>query len=89
VGRFLLATSRPEAIASFLWLEADDRMAEVRIVQVELNGEPGILMRAHGRPIAAMVLEVGEGQVQTIHLVANPAKLGGLGKVRAPHAENS
>lgn len=46
----------------------------------ELNGQPGALVRDRaGAVLAAWVLEILDGQVQTIRSVTNPAKLAHLG----------
>lgn len=37
-----------------------------------------------GRPVTALVLDVSEGMIQTIRLVANPEKLDGVRAVEAP-----
>jgi RNA polymerase sigma-70 factor, ECF subfamily len=78
VGRFLLAIRRPEATASFLRLPGPDQLPDLRVVPVELNGEPGIVVMAAGRPIGALGLQVGDERVQAIHLIANPEKLRGV-----------
>jgi len=39
------------------------------------NGRVGLVARVGGRAFTAMAVTVGEGQVQTLHVVANPAKL--------------
>jgi hypothetical protein len=37
-----------------------------------------------GKPVTALVLDVSEGMIQTIRLVANPEKLDGVRAVEAP-----
>ena len=50
--------------------------------QTELNGQPGALLRdREGAVLAAWVLEIADGCIQTIRSVANPAKLAHLGPV--------
>jgi RNA polymerase sigma-70 factor (ECF subfamily) len=50
------------------------------LVRTELNGQPGaILCDRAGAVLAAWVLEIADGQVQTIRSVTNPAKLAHLG----------
>lgn len=39
------------------------------------NGALGIVARVAGQPIAAMAVSVGDGTIQSLQLVANPAKL--------------
>jgi hypothetical protein len=47
----------------------------VRVGLAQANGEPGILVTAEGRPIMAIVLDVTNGVVQAVQVVANPDKL--------------
>jgi hypothetical protein len=51
---------------------------------VRVNSEPGVVITSGGEPISALVLDVSDGVVQTIHLVANPEKLTGVRAVEAP-----
>jgi RNA polymerase sigma-70 factor (ECF subfamily) len=49
---------------------------------VEVNGQPGALFSdADGAVIAAMALDIAEGQIQGINSVVNPDKLQHLGEV--------
>jgi RNA polymerase sigma-70 factor (ECF subfamily) len=50
--------------------------AHLRVAQV--NGGPGIVATLEGRPVATVILDVADGVIQTIHLVANPHKLIGI-----------
>ena len=53
-----------------------------RLEQIELTGQPGALVRDRADSLlAAWVLEIVDGQVQTIRSVTNPAKLAHLGPV--------
>lgn len=48
-----------------------------KLEQTELNGLPGVIVRDRdGGVLAAWVLEVLDGQIQTIKGITNPAKLG-------------
>jgi RNA polymerase sigma-70 factor (ECF subfamily) len=44
----------------------------------EINGQPGIITYAGGRPLSAMILDVIEGRIRSIYIVSNPEKLAGL-----------
>jgi RNA polymerase sigma-70 factor (ECF subfamily) len=55
--------------------------AHLHIAQV--NGGPGILAALEGKPVAAVILDVAGGVIQTIHLVANPDKLIGIRAIEA------
>ncbi|HEX3811353.1 MAG TPA: RNA polymerase sigma factor SigJ [Mycobacteriales bacterium] len=45
---------------------------------VQIGDGPGIIVTSGGTPITAIVLDLMDGQIANIHLVANPAKLHGL-----------
>jgi RNA polymerase sigma-70 factor (TIGR02957 family) len=48
----------------------------VRIHVTEVNGQPGAMaIDAHDRLVAVMGLDIADGQIQTIHSIANPDKL--------------
>jgi RNA polymerase sigma-70 factor (TIGR02957 family) len=49
---------------------------EVRLARV--NDGPGLVTTAGAKPVGALVLEIADGLVQSIDLMANPDKLGGL-----------
>jgi RNA polymerase sigma-70 factor (ECF subfamily) len=44
----------------------------------EVNGQPAIVATRHGRPYAALLLDIRDGQVHTLYAVVNPDKLKGL-----------
>ena len=78
VARFLLAISTESQMARFLRSIGTEPPRDVRIRLAQVNGGPGILVTSEGKPITAIVLDVADGVVHTIHLVANPEKLGGV-----------
>jgi RNA polymerase sigma-70 factor (ECF subfamily) len=48
----------------------------VRIQLTEVNGQPGAMaIDAQDRPVGVIGLDLAEGQIQTIHSIANPDKL--------------
>jgi hypothetical protein len=49
---------------------------------VEINGGPGTVITAGGKPIAAVTTVITGGRISAIHLIANPDKLQGLGAGR-------
>jgi RNA polymerase sigma-70 factor (ECF subfamily) len=52
------------------------QLGVVAIRRAEINGQPGALfLDADGVPIAAISLDIIDGQVQTMHAVSNPEKL--------------
>ena len=55
---------------------------EAKVEPREMNGQPGAILRDRGgKVISTFVLDVLDGQIQTIRSVANPDKLGHLGPV--------
>jgi len=58
------------------------RTAGVVVRPAEINGQPGAMfLDPHGRLINVFVLDIAEGQVQTIRSVINPGKLRHLGSL--------
>ena len=52
------------------------RLSVTAIRPAEINGQPGaILLDPDGVPVAAVSLDIADGQVQTMHFVSNPEKL--------------
>ena len=78
VARFLVAVAKEEQTARFLQSVGSEPSAEVRVHLAQVNGGPGVVITAGGEPITALVLDVSEGLVQTVRLVANPEKLAGV-----------
>jgi RNA polymerase sigma-70 factor (ECF subfamily) len=46
--------------------------------EVDINGQPGVVLRVDGTAISAMVVDVAEGRINAVRIVANPDKLGAL-----------
>lgn len=84
VARFLVAVANEEQMVRFLRSVGSEPSGGVRVHPAQVNGGPGVVITAGGEPISALVLDVSEGVVQTIHLVANPEKLAGVRAVEAP-----
>jgi RNA polymerase sigma-70 factor (TIGR02957 family) len=79
VARFLLAIATEERMARFLRsVGREPIVADLRVRVAPVNGGPGILVVSGDKPISALVLDVSEGVVRSIHLVANPEKLAGV-----------
>jgi RNA polymerase sigma-70 factor (ECF subfamily) len=48
----------------------------------QVNGQPGAIFRdRHGKVLATLVLDILDGQIQTLRSVSNPDKLGHVGPV--------
>jgi RNA polymerase sigma-70 factor (ECF subfamily) len=84
VARFLVAVATEERVARFLASVGSEPSGEVRFYPAQVNGGPGVVITSGDEPISALVLDVSDGVVQTIHLVANPEKLAGVRAVEAP-----
>ncbi len=64
------------------WFHLADRLPDVSVRPVEVNGGPGALyLDGHGRIIGVLALELGEGQITSISSIVNPDKLAHLGPV--------
>jgi RNA polymerase sigma-70 factor, ECF subfamily len=55
---------------------AEGPALDVHLARV--NDGPGLLATAAGQPVGALVLEIADGLIQRIDLIANPDKLSGL-----------
>ena len=53
-------------------------ISDMSLTAAEINGSPGTLIIAGGRPIAALTLAVADGRVTAIQLLANPDKLAAI-----------
>jgi RNA polymerase sigma-70 factor (ECF subfamily) len=63
-----------------LGLSEQIRQVGIEIAPAEVNGQPGALfLDAEGRLVNVFVLDIADGQVQTVRSVINPAKLAHLG----------
>ncbi len=78
VARFLLAVATEERTARFLRSVGAEPSLDVRVHLAQINGGPGVVITSGDRPVSALVLDVADGLVRTIHLVANPEKLAGV-----------
>jgi RNA polymerase sigma-70 factor (ECF subfamily) len=85
VARFLLAVATEERMARFLRsVGSEPIIADLRVSMAPVNGGPGILVASGDKPISALVFDISDGVVRTIHLVANPEKLAGVRGIETP-----
>jgi RNA polymerase sigma-70 factor (ECF subfamily) len=84
VARFLVAVATEEQVARFLGSVGVEAAPDLRIHLAQVNGGLGIVATSEGEPITAIVVDVADGLVQTVHLVANPEKLAGVRAVETP-----
>ena len=78
VARFLLAIREERQTERFVASATGTATTQVDVRMAELNGEPGVVLSAAGRPISVLFLDIEDGRVRVIRLVANPSKLGGV-----------
>src|SRR5829696_1532747 len=83
VARFLLAVATEERMARFLESIGAEPVPDLGVHPAQVNGGPGVVITSEDRLITALVLDVNDGAVQTIHLVANPEKLAGVRGIEA------
>jgi RNA polymerase sigma-70 factor (TIGR02957 family) len=74
VARFLAAVSR----RPYGGADVSDMVVET----AEINGGPGTVITAGGKPVAALTTVITGGRISAIHVIANPDKLQGLGAGR-------
>src|SRR5829696_1646443 len=84
VARFLLAVATEEKAARFLESIGAEPVPDLGVHPAQVNGGPGVVITSEDRLITALILDVADGVVQTIHLVANPEKLAGVRGIEAP-----
>ena len=85
VARFLLAVATEERMARFLRsVGSEPIVADLRVRVAPVTGGPGILVVSGDKPISTLVLDVSDGVVRTIYLVANPEKLDGVRGIVTP-----
>ena len=78
VARFLAAILGEGPTARFLESVGLEPSGEMRVHLVQVNGETGVVITVLDEPISALVMDVSDGLVRTIRLVANPEKLAGV-----------
>ncbi len=68
-----------DKVARFMiGIGSDPVLAELRIELMDVNGGPAMVAFAADVPVTMITLDVADGLVQTVRLVANPDKLAGL-----------
>ncbi len=67
-----------DKVARFLVALSSEPLPEGHLRVAQVNRGPGIVATLEGRTVATVVLDVADGVIHSIHLVANPDKLGGV-----------
>ncbi|TDD21727.1 RNA polymerase sigma-70 factor [Nonomuraea diastatica] len=78
VGRYLLSISRPANVARFMNSVGLARTEGFSFGSAVLNNAPAIVLSAAGRVVTVISLEVSEGRISAIYLIANPEKIAHL-----------
>jgi RNA polymerase sigma-70 factor, ECF subfamily len=81
-GGKALATKRPvvgsPAVARFIIAVTRTVPAGASLDEIDLNGAPGLVVRAGGRPVVAILIDTDGERIQSVYAIANPDKLDGL-----------
>jgi RNA polymerase sigma-70 factor (ECF subfamily) len=86
VSRFLTAISDAEGAQAYLDSIGVARAESFRFSIADVNAAPAIVVSADGRPILVLSLLVRDGLVDSIFMMANPEKLGGVSQTAGPPA---
>ncbi|TDE43071.1 RNA polymerase sigma-70 factor [Nonomuraea mesophila] len=78
VGRFLLSIGRPANLARFLTSVGLSQGEDISLGMAVLNNAPAIMISGAGRVVSVISLEVRDGKISTVYLMANPDKIAHL-----------
>ncbi len=82
-GGKVFATRKPvtgsRAVAQFIVAVTRTLPADASIAETDLNGAPGLVVTAGGRPVVAILIETDGTRIRSAFAVANPDKLGAIG----------
>jgi len=78
-GGKAVATKRPVvgsiAVAQFIIAITRTLPSDASLDEIDLNGAPGLVIRAGGRPVVAIVIDTDGERIHSVFAVANPDKL--------------
>lgn len=63
------------AVAKFVIAVTRQQPEGIELDEIELNGAPGVVLRAGERPIVAMLIETDGERIQSVFAIASPDKL--------------
>ena len=72
------------AVAQFLIAVARTLPADASTEVIELNGEPGLVLKVDSRPIVAILVETDGERIYSVYGISNPDKLGGIAAASGP-----
>jgi RNA polymerase sigma-70 factor (ECF subfamily) len=71
-----------DAVARFIAGRTERTASPGRTTRpMQINGQPGFVVYASGRPMTAMIFHVRDGRIRTIYAVGNPDKLRNVAEV--------
>lgn len=83
-GGKAIATKRPvvgsEAVAQFIVAVTRTVPENTHIDEIDLNGAPGLVLRAAGRTIVAILIDTDGERIHSVFAIANPDKLEALAR---------
>ncbi len=86
-GGKALATKKPVvgsiAVAHFIIAVTRTLPADVSAEEIDLNGAPGLVLKAGGRPVVAILIDTDGERIHSVFAVANPDKLDALADPKA------
>jgi len=87
-GGKALATKKPVvgnlAVAKFIIAVTRTVPSGASLDEIDLNGAPGLVVRADGRAVVAILIDTDGERIHSVFAVANPDKLDALGRGVAP-----
>jgi RNA polymerase sigma-70 factor, ECF subfamily len=72
------------AVAQFLAAVTRTLPADASAEVIELNGEPGLVLKVGGHPIVAILVETDGERIYSVFGISNPDKLGGIAAASGP-----
>jgi RNA polymerase sigma-70 factor (ECF subfamily) len=86
-GGKALALKKPvvgrAAVAQFMIAVTRTLPADASVEVIELNGAPGLVLKAGGRVVVAILIETDGERIHSVFGVSNPDKLGAIATARA------
>jgi RNA polymerase sigma-70 factor (ECF subfamily) len=71
------------AVAQFLMVVTRTLPSEATADVIELNGAPGLVLKAGGLPVVAILIETDGERIYSVFGISNPDKLGAIAAARA------
>ena len=92
-GGKVFANKKPivgkDAVAQFIIAVTRTVASEAAVIVTEINGMPGLVLAADGRPTVAIMIDTDGERIHSVFAVANPDKLDAIAPVAASRAGRS